>query len=80
MLYSIYPAVKVGPYEFRVGAYGPYMYKTDAKTKKFVGVPATVDVASLTVKEADALYKAGIEKKTTAAPATGWQRANKNTA
>jgi hypothetical protein len=56
------------------------MYKTDAKTKKFVGVPATVDVASLTVKEADALYKAGIEKKTTAAPATGWQRANKNTA
>jgi hypothetical protein len=79
MLYSIYPAVKVGPYEFRVGAYGPYMYKTDIKTKKFVSVPATVDAATLTVKEADALYKAGLEKKAAAAPAAGWKRANKNT-
>ncbi len=69
------PAVKVGPYEFRVGAYGPYMYKTDIKTKKFVSVPATVDAATLTVKEADALYKAGLEKKSKAAPAAGWKRA-----
>ncbi len=75
------PAVKVGPYEFRVGAYGPYMYKTDAKTKKFVSVPATVDAASLTVKEADALYKAGLEKKAAAGGgAGGWKRTNKNTA
>jgi hypothetical protein len=55
------------------------MYKTDIKTKKFVSVPATVDAATLTVKEADALYKAGLEKKAAAAPAAGWKRANKNT-
>ncbi len=71
------PAVKVGPYEFKTGAYGPYMYKTDLKTRKFVSVPAGTDPSKLTQKDADALYKAGLEKKSKAAPST-WKRANKD--
>ena len=53
--------VRVGPYEFRTGQYGPYMFKTDLKTKKFVSVPKDLDTASLTVKSAEAIYKAGLE-------------------
>ncbi len=53
--------VRVGPYEFRVGQYGPYMFKTDLKTKKFVSVPRELDASSLTVKAAEAIYKAGLE-------------------
>ncbi len=44
--------VRVGPYEFRTGQYGPYMFKTDLKTKKFVSVPKDLDASSLTVKSA----------------------------
>ncbi len=71
------PAVKVGPYEFKTGAYGPYMYKTDLKTRKFVSVPAGTDPSKLTPKDADALYKAGLEKKSKAAP-SNWKRAQAN--
>lgn len=53
--------VRVGVYEFRVGQYGPYMFKTDLKTKKFVSVPKGLDPSSLTVKSAEAIYKAGLE-------------------
>lgn len=56
--------VRIGPYEFRVGPYGPYMFKAELKTKKFVSVPKDTDVAALTVKAADALYKAGLEAAT----------------
>lgn len=69
--------VRVGVYEFRVGQYGPYMFKTDLKTKKFVSVPKGLDPSSLTVKSAEAIYKAGLEaaankykKKPAAAAAT----------
>lgn len=63
--------VRVGPYEFRVGQYGPYMFKTDLKTKKFVPVPKDLDITSLTVKSAEAIYKAGLEvKKTKKIPST----------
>jgi DNA topoisomerase IA len=53
--------VRIGVYEFRVGPYGPYMFKTDLKTKKFVSVPKDLDASSLTVKSAEAIYKAGLE-------------------
>ena len=53
--------VRVGVYEFRVGPYGPYMFKTDLKTKKFVSVPKELDASSLTIKSAEAIYKAGLE-------------------
>jgi DNA topoisomerase-1 len=52
-----------GPYTFSVGQYGPFMYKTDLKTKIFVSVPAETDVRKLTAQEVDALYKAGVEAK-----------------
>jgi DNA topoisomerase-1 len=54
---------KFGPYTFGKGQYGPYMYKTDLKTKIFVGIPSTLDPKALTGAEADALYKAGVEAK-----------------
>lgn len=54
---------KVGPFTFSTGPYGPYMYKTDLKTKKFVSVPQGTDPSKLTIREADELYKKGLEEK-----------------
>ncbi len=54
---------KVGPFTFSTGPYGPYMYKTDLKTKKFVSVPQGLDLTKLTVREADEIYKKGLEEK-----------------
>lgn len=52
-----------GPYTFGKGQYGQYMYKTDLKTKVFVGLPDSLDVKKLTGEEADTLYKTGVEAK-----------------
>lgn len=52
-----------GPYTFGKGQYGQYMYKTDLKTKIFVGLPDSLDVKKLTGEEADTLYKTGVEAK-----------------
>jgi DNA topoisomerase I len=52
-----------GPYTFGKGQYGQYMYKTDLKTKVFVGLPDSLDVKKLTGEEADTLYKSGVEAK-----------------
>lgn len=54
-----------GSYTFSVGQYGPYMYKTKSKGKGkvFVSIPSTIDVKALTVEEADAIYKNGVEAK-----------------
>jgi DNA topoisomerase-1 len=53
----------------RMGPYAPYIMKkqtTKTKTKAmFVSVPKGMDIASLTEKEVDALYKAGVEAKKT---------------
>lgn len=54
---------KVGPYSFKVGPYGPYMFKTELKTKKFVNVPAGLNFEKMTVREADDLYKKGLADK-----------------
>jgi len=51
------PAVKIGLYSFGIGQYGPYMFKNDLKTRKFVSIPKTIDPKTLTPDEADALYK-----------------------
>jgi DNA topoisomerase-1 len=56
-------AQTVGPFTFKTGPYGPYMYKTELKTKKFVSVPAGLDASKLTVREADEIYKQGLEEK-----------------
>jgi DNA topoisomerase-1 len=54
---------KVGPYVFKVGQYGPYMYKAELKTKRFVTVPAGLKFDKMTVREADDLYKKGLAEK-----------------
>lgn len=51
---------KVGPFTFKVGKFGPYMYKTELKTKKFVSVPANTDATKLTIREADEIYRRGL--------------------
>jgi topoisomerase IA-like protein len=60
---------KVGPYIFAKGKFGPYMYKADLKQKTFVSIPAELDPSKLTVADADALYKNGLEAKKAAAAA-----------
>lgn len=50
--------MRVGPYIFKVGQYGPYMYKESLKKKVFVSVPATINPKTLTEAEATALYVA----------------------
>jgi len=56
-------ATTVGPFTFKTGPYGPYMYKTDLKTKKFASVPPSIDIKKLTIREADEIYKRGLEAK-----------------
>ena len=50
--------MRVGPYIFKVGQYGPYMYKESLKKKVFVSVPASINPKTLTEAEANALYTA----------------------
>ena len=50
--------MRVGPYIFKVGQYGPYMYKESLKKKVFVSIPATINPKTLTEAEATALYNA----------------------
>jgi DNA topoisomerase-1 len=48
--------MRVGPYIFKVGQYGPYMYKESLKKKVFVSIPTTINPKTLTEAEAAALY------------------------
>ena len=51
-------------YVIRTGYGGrPYIMKTSLKKPQFVSLPAGVDITSLTEKDVDALYKAGLESK-----------------
>lgn len=49
--------LRVGPYIFKVGQYGPYMYKDGLKKKVFVSIPANINPKALSESEATALYK-----------------------
>jgi len=53
----------LGPYEFRRGPYGTYMFKKDVVKKQFVGLPAGVDPKSLTVEAAIKIYQTGLQTK-----------------
>lgn len=55
----------IGPFEFRKGPYGVYMFKKDVtgKARKFVGLPAAVDPKSLTQEAAVAIYQNGLKAK-----------------
>jgi DNA topoisomerase-1 len=60
---------KIGPFEFRNGPYGVYMFKTDVtgKARKFVSLPTGVDPKVLTQEATVKLYQAGLKTKATAA-------------
>ncbi len=53
----------LGPFEFRRGQYGLYMFKTDLKQKKFVGLPDALDPKQLTLENAVKLYQDGLQAK-----------------
>lgn len=55
----------LGPFEFRRGQYGIYMFKKDISTKarKFVGIPSGVDPKILTQEAATRIYQTGLQMK-----------------
>jgi len=58
----------IGPFEFRTGPYGVYMFKSDlvGKARKFVSLPTGVDPKVLTQEATVKLYQAGLKAKATA--------------
>ena len=55
----------VGPYEIRQGPYGLYMFKTalTGPARKFVSVPASIDISTVSESDLNAIYQAGLEQK-----------------
>ena len=53
-------------YTVRSGQYGPYIMKTTVKKPQFISLPKGVDPTTITEKDVEALYKAGLEQKKTA--------------
>jgi hypothetical protein len=53
----------IGPFEFRRGQYGLYMFKKDIKDKKFVGLPDGLDPKQLTLENSVKLYQEGLQAK-----------------
>jgi DNA topoisomerase-1 len=50
-------------YTIRNGQYGPYIMKTSVKKTQFVSLPKGLDGTTLTEKEVEVLYQAGLAKK-----------------
>jgi len=50
-------------YTIRTGQYGPYIMKKNQKKPQFISVPKGIDITTITEKDVDALYKAGLETK-----------------
>jgi DNA topoisomerase-1 len=50
-------------YEIHNGQYGPYIIKTDVKLRKFISVPKSIPIDTLSDADVAALYKAGLETK-----------------
>jgi DNA topoisomerase-1 len=55
----------LGPFEFRNGPYGVFMFKSDAKgpARKFVSVPSGVDPKTFTLEAATRVYQTGLQSK-----------------
>jgi DNA topoisomerase-1 len=55
----------LGPFEFRTGPYGVFMFKKDLKgpARKFVNVPSGVDPKVLTQEAAIKIYQTGLQQK-----------------
>ena len=60
------PLKKFKEFEIHTGQYGPYIIKQALKQRKFVPIPKGVTIETLTDSEVEALYKAGLEKKSAA--------------
>ncbi len=58
----------LGPFEFRNGPYGVYMFKKDqtGKARKFVSVPSGVDPKTLTEEAAVKIFQTGLQNKSKA--------------
>jgi len=50
-------------YVIRTGPYGPYIMKTSLKTPQFISLPKGIDIAALSEKEVEGLYKIGLDSK-----------------
>ena len=55
--------VSVGGYRFAKGQYGPYMFKEGLKTKVFLSIPSDIEPSTLTLAQAEELYKKLAEAK-----------------
>jgi len=55
----------LGPFEFRTGPYGVFMFKKDltGTARKFVNVPSGVDPKALTQEAATKMYQTGLQQK-----------------
>ena len=55
----------LGPFEFRTGPYGVFMFKKDlvGSARKFVPVPTAVDPKALTQEAAIKMYQTGLQQK-----------------
>jgi len=55
----------LGPFEFRNGPYGIFMFKKDVvgKFRKFVSIPQGVDPKGLTQEAATKIYQTGLQRK-----------------
>jgi DNA topoisomerase-1 len=55
----------VGQFEIRKGPYGLYMFKHAVKgpSRKFVSVPSSIQIETVSEQELDTVYKAGLEAK-----------------
>ena len=55
----------LGPFEFRTGPYGVFMFKKDltGPARKFVNVPSGVDPKTLTQEAATKMYQTGLQQK-----------------
>jgi DNA topoisomerase-1 len=66
---------KIGPFEFRNGPYGVYMFKPEltGKARKFVSLPTGVNPKDLTQEATVKLYQAGLQFK---AKASAYKKKN----
>lgn len=69
---------QIGVFEIRENAKGRYMFKhaLTGPSRKFVTVPATLNLDTITEKELIAVYQAGLQQTTRGKQASQWRSAN----
>jgi DNA topoisomerase-1 len=58
--------LRKGPFEIRVGQYGPYIFRwaTTGPSRKFVSLPAGINTETVTESELKTIYEAGLSSVT----------------